>query len=114
MARQNRGAMSSMSHARCDGRAPVLGTANVLDVDAVEQHAQLRGVQGDPAGALANARQSEAAALQALVVDDEAAAVPEEDLDPVAAAPDEDEEMALERVHAPLVAHERVEPVVAA
>src|SRR5580692_803250 len=114
MTLQNRRSMSSMSHARRGGRAPVLGSPDVVDVDAVEQHAQLRGVQGDAAGALADARQTEAAALEALVVDDEAASVPEQDLDPVAAAAHEDEQMSRERVHAPLVADDRVETVVAA
>jgi transposase len=38
--------------ARCRRRGPVFGAANVLDVDAIEQHAQLRGIERDAGGTL--------------------------------------------------------------
>src|SRR5580704_208320 len=111
----NRRSMSSMPAARpCGGWGPMLGATNVLDVDAIEEHAELSRVEGDPSGSLADARKAEAAPLEALVVDDEAASIPEEDLDPVAAASDEDEEMAGERVHTPLVAHDGKQAIVTA
>ena len=54
--------MSSMPGARRGGgRGPVLGATNVLDVDAIEQHAELGRVEGDPSGSLADARKAEAA-----------------------------------------------------
>ena len=92
----------------------MLGAPNVLDIDAIEQHAELRGVEGDAARSLANARKTEATSLQALVVDDEAPSVPEENLDPIPPAPHEDEEMPGEWIHAPLVANDREESVVTA
>src|ERR1700722_8626720 len=106
--------MSSMSHARCGGRAPVLGAPDVVDIDAVEQHAELRGIESDAGGALANGREAEAASLQALVVDDEPASVPEQDLDPVTAAPHEDEQVPCEWIHAPFVSDDREQAVVTA
>lgn len=48
------------------------------------------------------------------VVEDETAAIPEEDLHAVTLAADEDEEVPLVQVEPPLVAHDRTEPVVAA
>ena len=48
----------------------MLGAANVLDVDAIEQHAQLRGVQRDASGAFANARKAKATALEPLITQD--------------------------------------------
>ena len=76
------------------------------EVDAVEQHAQLRRVELRAERVGLEVRQPEAALLEALVIEDEAAAVPAEDLHLVAALADEDEEVAGEDVFLPLAAHD--------
>jgi len=58
--------------ARCCRRGPVLGAANVLDVDAIEQHAQLRGIERDARGTLMDARETEPITLESFVINDEA------------------------------------------
>ena len=81
------------------------------DVDAVQQHGELRGLQLGAEGALVEDGEAEAALLQAFVEDDEAAVVPGEDFHPVAAAGDEDEEVAGVDVFAPAAADEGGEAV---
>jgi hypothetical protein len=51
----------------------VLGAANVLDVDAVKQHAQLRSIERDARGALPDARETEPIALESFLINDKAA-----------------------------------------
>jgi hypothetical protein len=41
----------------------VLGATNVLDVDAIEQHTELSGVEGDSGRTLADAGKTKATAL---------------------------------------------------
>ena len=61
-----------------------------------------------------DARQPESAAREPLVIDNETASVPEQDLDAVAAAPDEDEKVTDVRIERELAAHERGQAIVAA
>src|SRR5208282_2662563 len=56
----------------------------------------------------------EPTALESLVIDHESASIPEQDLDPVATAAHEGIKVPGERIHAPLVTHDREEPVVTA
>jgi hypothetical protein len=70
----------------------VLGAAHPPEVDPVEQHRELRGVDLDRHRGRVHVRQLELAALEPLVDEDEAALVPSEDLHAVAAARHEDEE----------------------
>jgi hypothetical protein len=62
---------------------------------------------------IGRARPAKPALLEALVVDDEAAAVPEEDLHAIVRAAEEDEEVTGERVLLPLLAHDGEQAVVA-
>ena len=86
--------------------------ANAVDIDPVEQHPELRRVELDARCARLDAGQAKTRALETFVIDDESAAVPEKDFDPVSAPPNERKEVAGERIHAPLIAHDRVETVV--
>jgi hypothetical protein len=49
-----------------------------------------------------------------LVIQQEAVAIPGEDLHPIKSFPQKDEQVAIERIQAPGAAHDRDEPVVAA
>ena len=71
------------------------------EVDAVEEHRQLGGVQLGAQGLLVEGGEPEAPLLQPFVDDDEAAVVPAEDFAPVPATGDEDEEVAGVDVLAP-------------
>ncbi len=81
------------------------------DVDAVEQHGQLRGIQLRPQRVLSEGGQAEAALLQSLVGEHEASGVPREDFDAVAPARDEDEEVAGVEILLPLGAHDGGQPI---
>jgi hypothetical protein len=83
----------------------------VRDVDAVEQHRELRRVELGAERAVVKGRQPEAPLLEALVGQHEAAAVPGEDLHPVAAARHEDEEVAGVEILFPAALHDGGEPV---
>ena len=85
----------------------------MLEVDAIEQHSERGRVDLGLLCTHGDARKAEASLLEALVVEDEAAAVPGEDLDAVAATAAEDEEMAAVQVMS-ASAHEAPEPVDAA
>jgi hypothetical protein len=58
------------------GRRPFSRTAVVREVNAVEEHRELRGVELGAERALVHSGFAEATLLEALVVDDEASAVP--------------------------------------
>lgn len=77
------------------------------DVDAVEHHRQLRGLELRAERALVKRRQTESALLEPLVEDDETAVVPGQHLHPVAPSRDEDEEVAGVDVFLPARAHQR-------
>lgn len=81
------------------------------DVNAIEQHGQLRGIQLHPQCVLLEGWQTEAALLKTLVGEDETARVPGENLHPVPSPRDEDEEVAGVEVFLPLGADERCQPV---
>jgi hypothetical protein len=83
----------------------------VRDVDAIEQHGQLRGIQLRSERVLSEGGQAEAALLQSLVGEHEASGVPPEDFDSVAPARDEDEEVAGVEILLPLGAHQRRQSV---
>ncbi len=71
------------------------------EVDAIEEHGELGGVELSGDRVFGQQWAAEAAGLEALVEDDEAAVVPGEDLHAVTAAGDEDEVVAREDVLAP-------------
>ena len=76
------------------GGPPCRLAAGPRQVEAAEQHCQLGSVEPHSVGVGGDLRQAEAPLGEALVVDDEAAVVPEQDLDAIAAPSDEDEQMA--------------------
>lgn len=92
---------------------PFAGPFHRDDVDPVEEHGQLGGVDGDGGRVGGHARQAESPALEALVVQDEAAPIPEQDLAAVGAAAEEDEEMAAVEIELPLPLNDGGQPVVA-
>ena len=81
------------------------------EIDAVEEHRELRGVELRAERVVLEYGESEAALLQPLVVKDEAAVVPGEDLHPVSATRDEGEQVPGEDVLPPVSAHDRGKPV---
>lgn len=81
------------------------------EVDAIEEHRQLRGVELRAEGLVVKRGELKAPLLEALVENDEAARVEAENLDAVTALRDEDEEVADEDVFLPLVAHDGAEAV---
>jgi hypothetical protein len=83
----------------------------VREVDAIEQHAELGRIQSGAQRVRLEERDPEAALLEAFVIEDEATAVPGEDLHLVAALADEDEEVAGEDIFLPLAAHHHREAV---
>ena len=90
---------------------PLLGASDAREVDAVEEHRELAALESSAERVLTEVRETEAALLEALVIEDEAAVVPGEHLGPVAAAADEDEEVAGVEVLLPLVADDGGESV---
>ena len=101
----------SLSSSFDDLGRPFLRAADVGEVDAVQQHGELGGVELGAEGVLVELREAKAALLKALVEDDEAAVVPGEDLHPVPPPRDEDEEVAGEDVLLPAGADERRQAV---
>ena len=93
---------------------PGLGSLDAADVDAVEEHHQRRRVDLDGLPVGCDSWHAETAAFETFVVEDEAAAIPKQDLAPVEALAEEDKEMPIEQRFAPLFADERGEAVVAA
>lgn len=85
-----------------------------LHVDAVEQHGQLGGVHLDRAAIVGEAWRSKSAALEPLVVNDQASAVPKQDLAAVTTTPQEDEQMPGEEVHSPLSTNDAAQTVMPA
>ena len=81
------------------------------EVDAIEQHGELGGVELGAERALMNRRQTEATLLEALVGQEKSTVVPGEDLHPVTSLRDEDEEVPCVEVLLPLSADDGGEPV---
>ena len=81
-------------------------------VDPIEEHRQRGSVEPDLRRALSDTREAKTAALQSLVIDDEAATIPEEDLYPVHAPAEESEQVPRVRIVTELRPHRRAEPVV--
>jgi len=72
----------------------------------------LSSIKDDTVRASRQSGQLETPASETLVVDDEAAAVPKQDLHPIPTLADEDKEVAGEGVERECAAHERTESVV--
>lgn len=85
-----------------------------LDVDAVEQHRQLGGVHLERTAIAREARRAKSTDLEPLVIEDQPAAIPKENLAAVAAAPQKNEQMPGEKIHPPLPSHDTAQPVVPA
>jgi hypothetical protein len=92
----------------------VLGAPDPTHVDTIEQHRELGGVHLDRTAVVSQAWSTKSAALEPLVIKDEAAAVPKKDLAAVSSAPQKHEQMSGEQVHAPVPADNAAETVVAA
>ena len=95
-------------------RLPSRHAPSADEIETAEQHRELGAVEHDAIGALADPRHAEAAAREALVIEDETASIPKQDLDAINTTTDEDEEVSFEWVHLEACAHERDEAVVAA
>ena len=83
-------------------------------VYAAQEHQKRRRVERHTGGIRRDARENESSDLEALVYENEAASIPVEDLDPVAAPADERKQMAIVRVEFVARANEGAEAVVAA
>lgn len=81
-------------------------------VDPVEKHRQRGSVELDLRRTLSDTREAKTATFQSLVIDDEAAAIPEEDLHPIRAPAEEHEQVPRVRIVTELRPHRRAEPVV--
>ena len=92
---------------------PVLGTANATHVDAVEQHGQLSGVHLDRATIMSEPWRAKSATLEPFVIENEAAAIPKQDLAAVTTTPQKHEQMPGEQVHAPLPTDNAAQAIVA-
>jgi hypothetical protein len=92
-------------------RQPLHGTAHSRDVDSIEQHRELSGVDAQLLGAVFDDGDTKASGLEPLVEDDEAAVVPGEDLHAVTPTRDEDEERPAIHVFLPRALHEAHQPV---
>ena len=73
---------------------PLFGPADAREVDAVEEHRELATLESSAEGILPEVRETEAALLEPLVIEDKTAVVPGEHLGLVTAPADEDEEVA--------------------
>ena len=91
----------------------MLGTANPTHIDAIEQHGQLRGVHLDRAPVVSEAWSTKTAFLEPFVIENQAAAIPKQDLAAVSSTPQKHEQMPGEQVHAPLPADDAAQAVVA-
>jgi hypothetical protein len=92
-------------------RGPFPRAADVREVDAFEEHRELGGVELSAERVLVHPWFAEAALLKALVIEDEAAAVPGEHLRAVALLREEDEEVPREEVLLPLVLRQCAKPI---
>src|SRR5579863_9570405 len=91
---------------------PFARSLHRYDVDSVEQHRQLSGVERDGGRFVGHARQAKSPALETLVIEDEATPIPEEDLAAVGAAAQKNEEMATVEIELPLPVDDGRQPVV--
>ena len=91
----------------------MLGTANPTHIDAIEQHCQLRGVHLDRPTIMSEPRSAKSAALEPLVIENEAATIPKQDLAAVTPTPQKHEQMPGEQVHAPLPTDNAAQAIVA-
>ena len=91
----------------------MIGAANPTHIDAIEQHGQLRGVHLDRAPVVSEAWGTKTAFLEPFVIENEAAAIPKQDLAAVSSTPQKHEQMPGEQIHAPLPTDNAAQPVVA-
>ena len=67
------------------------GTADPADINAIEQHGQLRGVHLDRASVVSEPWCAKSATLEPFVIENQAAAVPKEDLTAITSTPQKHE-----------------------
>jgi hypothetical protein len=91
----------------------MVGASNPTDVDAIKQHGELRGVHLDRAPVVSEAWSTKTAFLKPFVIENEAAAIPKQDLAAVSSTPQKHEQMPGEQIHAPLPADNAAQAVVA-
>ena len=89
------------------------GASNPTHVNAIEQHCQLRRVHLDRSTIVGYARRTKAAFFQTFVIEDEATAIPKQDLATVTSTPQKHEQMPGEQIHAPLPTDNSAQAVVA-
>lgn len=90
---------------------PLERPAHARDVDAVEQHRQLRAVELRGHGITIEVGHQKPARFEAFVEDDEAAIVPAQNFHAVTAARDEDEQRAGVDVLLPAIHHDGDQPI---
>lgn len=91
----------------------MLGAPHPPNIDAVEQHRELGRVHLDRSTILGEARRSESPALQPLVIENEPASIPKQNLAAIATAPQEHEQVSGKEVHFPLTTHDAAQAIVA-
>ena len=91
----------------------MLGAANPTHIDSIEQHGQLGGVHLDRAPVVSEAWSTKTAFLEPFVIENEAAAIPKQDLAAVSSTSQKHEQMPGEEVHAPLTADNAAQAIVA-
>ncbi|MGC4095111.1 MAG: hypothetical protein QM756_45765 [Polyangiaceae bacterium] len=89
------------------------GAADALHVDAIEQHRELSRVHLDSAAVAGDTGRLKSALLEALIIQHQAASVPEQDLAAVAPTPQENKQVTREQIHSPLAANDAAQPIVA-
>jgi len=93
-------------------RRPCGHATSSYEVEAAEQHGEFRPIEHHAVGVRRNGRDPKTTLRKPLVIENETSAVPEQYLDAVSSATDEDEEVTVEGVHPKACPNERGEPVV--
>ncbi len=91
----------------------MLGTLDFRKVDTIEQHSQLRRIEGNAVLAGVGSWELETAAFEAFVPKDEAAVIEVEDLSSIESLAKKNEEMTGVRIQRPLFFEDRQQAVVA-
>lgn len=90
----------------------MLGASNSSHVDAVEKHCELGGVHFDRSTITDDAWCLKSPLLQALVIEDQSAPIPKQDLATISSTSQEHKQMPGKQVHTPLAAHNAAQAIV--
>ncbi len=91
---------------------PVLGAENPTHVDFIEQHRRLRGVHLHCTAIVGDPRGPKSATLKSLVIENESAAIPKQDITAVSLTSQKHEQVTGEQIHPPLPLNNGAQPVV--